>query len=372
MWISKDNGPSSSASTSSDRLPTRPDAEHRLLRPRLHARTTGGRIYNTGINLANDALFSSGDGGLTWDQGTAICTAATARGWRRARRTRSSSVNVNVRQLSHQIFASTDGGNSCSARPASPLGTDGPATARSTTTACATCCRAGALGQDELGVRREARASPGVHVRKARRADLYAHWAAIVLDGAGGLPRLGRPTRARRARAAAATATPTPVAEPIMMAYTKDLGATWSRARHVARPAGARVLLAVDRRRRQGQAQRRLVRDGQARRPRLRERGHLDQDARPCSTPTTTPSARSRPPTRRPPDLRLNEHLPERHHLRRDRRGPPARRLLHERHRRARLRDDRHGRHETQGPGDAAASGRRRCRCSCARTPARG
>src|SRR5438067_11274687 len=33
----------------------------------------GGRIYNTGIDLANDALFSSADGGRTWDRGTPQC-----------------------------------------------------------------------------------------------------------------------------------------------------------------------------------------------------------------------------------------------------------------------------------------------------------
>jgi hypothetical protein len=29
----------------------------------------GGRVYDTGIDLANDALFSSNDGGVTWDKG---------------------------------------------------------------------------------------------------------------------------------------------------------------------------------------------------------------------------------------------------------------------------------------------------------------
>src|SRR5436190_14027152 len=33
----------------------------------------GGRIYNTGIDLVNDALFSSRAGGVTWDRGTAQC-----------------------------------------------------------------------------------------------------------------------------------------------------------------------------------------------------------------------------------------------------------------------------------------------------------
>src|SRR5437667_104904 len=33
----------------------------------------GGNIYDTGIDLANDSLFSSSDGGLTWPTGTADC-----------------------------------------------------------------------------------------------------------------------------------------------------------------------------------------------------------------------------------------------------------------------------------------------------------
>src|SRR5256886_6180062 len=33
----------------------------------------GGRIYDTGIDLANDAVFSSVDGGRTWDRGTPQC-----------------------------------------------------------------------------------------------------------------------------------------------------------------------------------------------------------------------------------------------------------------------------------------------------------
>src|SRR5213592_3172730 len=33
----------------------------------------GGRVYDTGIDLVNDALFSSIDGGRTWDRGTGYC-----------------------------------------------------------------------------------------------------------------------------------------------------------------------------------------------------------------------------------------------------------------------------------------------------------
>src|SRR4051812_6502546 len=50
----------------------------------------GGRVYDTGIDLANDALFSSNDGGLTWDKGNADCHDGD-RPWLAARRRTKSS-----------------------------------------------------------------------------------------------------------------------------------------------------------------------------------------------------------------------------------------------------------------------------------------
>src|SRR3954471_21670351 len=78
----------------------------------------GGRIYNTGINLVNDALFSSNDGGMTWDRGTAQCHDGD-RPWLAGGKKDQvfMATDANEESLSgsgHTIYESTDGGNSCS------------------------------------------------------------------------------------------------------------------------------------------------------------------------------------------------------------------------------------------------------------------
>ena len=74
----------------------------------------GGRIYNTGIDLANDALFSTNDGGYNWDRGTIQCHDGD-RPWLAGGKKDEVFLATNTLEgtLSHQIFQSTDGGNTC-------------------------------------------------------------------------------------------------------------------------------------------------------------------------------------------------------------------------------------------------------------------
>jgi hypothetical protein len=75
----------------------------------------GGRVYDTGIDLANDALFSSTDGGRTWPTGTINCHDGD-RPWLAGGRANEVFLATDTVEgaLSHQIFQSTDGGASCS------------------------------------------------------------------------------------------------------------------------------------------------------------------------------------------------------------------------------------------------------------------
>jgi hypothetical protein len=75
----------------------------------------GGRIYNTGINLVNDALFSTNDGGKTWDKGTANCHNGD-RPWLAGAEKDHVYVGTDTAEgtPSHTVFESTDGGNTCS------------------------------------------------------------------------------------------------------------------------------------------------------------------------------------------------------------------------------------------------------------------
>src|SRR5207244_9259320 len=73
VWTSTDGG----ANWYRDRYlgstcPTSPAINTGFSDPDL-TQDAGGRVYNTGIDLANDALFSSIDGGKNWDRGTADC-----------------------------------------------------------------------------------------------------------------------------------------------------------------------------------------------------------------------------------------------------------------------------------------------------------
>ena len=74
----------------------------------------GGRIYNTGIDLANDALFSSGDGGRTWDRGTIQCHNGDRPWLAGAHKNEVFLADEPLDTNGHTIWRSTDGGNSCS------------------------------------------------------------------------------------------------------------------------------------------------------------------------------------------------------------------------------------------------------------------
>src|SRR5438128_990806 len=67
MWTSKDDGLSWQHVNAFAGFEQNPAQNSGFSDPDLTT-DEGGRIYNTGINLANDSLYSSGDGGQTWDQ----------------------------------------------------------------------------------------------------------------------------------------------------------------------------------------------------------------------------------------------------------------------------------------------------------------
>jgi hypothetical protein len=75
----------------------------------------GGRVYNTGIDLVNDALFSSADGGRTWDRGTVQCHEGD-RPWLAGAHKDEVflATDPTYSENGHTIFRSTDGGATCS------------------------------------------------------------------------------------------------------------------------------------------------------------------------------------------------------------------------------------------------------------------
>ena len=73
----------------------------------------GGRVYNTGIDLVNDALFSSNDGGRTWDRGTIQCHEGDRPWLAGAHKNEVFLATDPSSEPGHTIYRSTDGGNSC-------------------------------------------------------------------------------------------------------------------------------------------------------------------------------------------------------------------------------------------------------------------
>jgi hypothetical protein len=71
----------------------------------------GGNIYNTGIDLANDALFSSQDGGKTWPTGTPQCHEGD-RPWLAGGKANEAFLSTDSDDAGHAIFHSTDAGKS--------------------------------------------------------------------------------------------------------------------------------------------------------------------------------------------------------------------------------------------------------------------
>jgi len=116
IWTSPDDG----ANWYRDRYlgslcPTGPAINTGFSDPDL-TQDAGGRVYDTGIDLANDALFSSIDGGKTWDKGTADCDDGN-RPWLaggKANQVFLATDTVEGSGSGHQVFVSNDGGNTCS------------------------------------------------------------------------------------------------------------------------------------------------------------------------------------------------------------------------------------------------------------------
>src|SRR3954465_9785242 len=73
IWTSKDDGKTWTRSVFGQTgFATDPSKNTGFSDPDL-TQDEGGRVYDTGIDLANDAIFSSADGGLTWDKGNVDC-----------------------------------------------------------------------------------------------------------------------------------------------------------------------------------------------------------------------------------------------------------------------------------------------------------
>jgi hypothetical protein len=213
---------------------------------------TGGRVYNTGIDLVNDALFSSNDGGKSWTEGTVQCHDGD-RPWLAGGAPNQVFMSTDTVEgtLSHQVFQSTDGGQSCSANGVPDAGSTADGGTYSGFGKLYSYpggklvepqVYADANGHtDGVGLGTWSPGDAAFTPHLAAKTSLYAHWPAIAVDGAGTV-YLVWDTDARSAGTSGGCGgAPSPAPNRVMLSWTKDLGKTWSTPVAVAAPANARV-----------------------------------------------------------------------------------------------------------------------------------
>jgi len=198
----------------------------------------GGRIYDTGIDLANDALFSSADGGRTWPTGTAQCHEGD-RPWLAGGRRGEVFLSTDSETAGHIVVRSADGGASCGSTAAVANGAgwtgDGKLYYDRLNGALVepAVFSSGGVGIDVLPHASTAFGASAHPRFTGYPADsqtaMFAHWPSIAIDSAGTI-YLVWDTNEGSARP-----------NSIMLTYTRDLGRHWAVPIQVARP-GTTVL----------------------------------------------------------------------------------------------------------------------------------
>jgi hypothetical protein len=214
----------------------------------------GGRLYNTGIDLVNDALFSSIDGGKTWDKGTGFCHDGD-RPWLAGGQADQVFMGTDTLEGSrsgHQVFVSNDGGNTCSATGIDDNGAlpDGGSFTgdgklyydRLTGTVVEPAIFDHPDGTFGIGISTlPAGGSTFTPHEAVRGTTMFAHWPAIAIDSAGAVYLTWDTDDRQAGTSGGCDGVETPAANSIMLVSTKDLGKTWSAPMTVAHP-GTRVL----------------------------------------------------------------------------------------------------------------------------------
>jgi hypothetical protein len=234
MWVSKDNGATfKRVDFNGTGFATDPTKNSGFSDPDF-AQDEGGRIYNTGINLANDALFSSGDGGTTWDKGTLLCSSAD-RPWLAGGKKDEAFMSSNTNLGGHEIFQSTDGGNSCSSTGIPGDGGNGKLYYDHASDRLVEPAQQG----NKLGVNVWKRGDAAFTFKPAVESDVYAHWPAIALDGAGTIYEVWDDFPRAEGTSGGCNGGRTPLPNKVRMVYSKDFGETWSTPVTIAAPASS-------------------------------------------------------------------------------------------------------------------------------------
>jgi hypothetical protein len=250
MWTSQDDGKTWKRVDFAAGFGTNPAQNTGFSDPDL-TQDAGGRIYNTGIDLANDALFSSNDGGLTWDRGTPQCHDGD-RPWLAGAHKDEVFLATNTLEdnISQRVFVSTDGGQTCSSEGVQAYGTlpddedwtgNGKLFYDARRDALVVPANFGPNGTTGVGVATWKRGDPAFTPHKISGDAIYAHWATIALDDAGGLYLVWDNDPRVDGTDGGCNGSRTPAPNSVSLIYSSNFGETWSQPVKIAAPSDRRV-----------------------------------------------------------------------------------------------------------------------------------
>jgi hypothetical protein len=241
LWYSKDNGATWIRSNYlSTGFATDPAHNTGFSDPDF-TQDEGGRIYDTGINLANDALFSSGDGGITWDRGTVQCHNGD-RPWLAGGKKDEVFLATNTAESNHVIYDSTDGGNTCPSTGIAGSGEGFTGNGKLYYDRAHDMLFEPTVGGGALGVSHWKRGDAAMTNVKVADSTLYAHWAAIAQDTGSNLYMVWDTFPKEQGTTGGCSGGERPAANAILMSFSTDLGEHWSSPVRIAAPNGARAI----------------------------------------------------------------------------------------------------------------------------------
>jgi hypothetical protein len=214
----------------------------------------GGRLYNTGIDLVNDALFSSKDGGISWNKGTPYCHNGD-RPWLAGGRQNEVFMTTDTveDQVNRRMFVSRDGGQTCSADGIPDYGTtsDGgsytgfgklyfdAAKNRLAEPAVYTNPDGSTKG---LGVSTWTRGNVKFSPHFVVNTKIVGFFPVIAVDPNDTIYLIWTPDTRKSGTSGGCSGAPTPTPNSVMISYSKDWAKTWSTPRAIFHPQNARAL----------------------------------------------------------------------------------------------------------------------------------
>jgi hypothetical protein len=243
LWTSKDDGATWTRVNWLGGFFSPPVANSGFSDPDL-TQDAGGRIYDTGIDLVNDALFSSSDGGQSWTQGTVNCSEGD-RPWLAGARRDEVFLATNTSRAGHQVFRSTDGGQSCPVDGIPDTGDDSghhyDGNGKLLYDRGRDALAEPITYDDGLGVSTWRRGAAAFTPHRVYTGSSYAHWPVLSQDAAGTLYLIWDTDPRQSGTSGGCGGAETPAPNQILMSSSGDFGQTWSAPSAIASPAGARA-----------------------------------------------------------------------------------------------------------------------------------